>query len=107
MPVPSDADLDVLITARLALSGVDLDQLGDAPDPVTGSPSRAQALESLRTFLAGPLVDGVRADGTVEAINRWRPPTKAPLALALAQQKAVPVEYPSIVAAWTGTRTGS
>ena len=103
MTTPSDDDLTTLITARLALSGVDLGQLPTVADPITGSPTREQALESLRTFLAGPLVDGVRTGSTVVPINQWRPPVKGgPYPLALAQQKAVPTEYPSITQAWTG-----
>lgn len=102
MTTPSDDDLTTLITARLALAGVDLDRLPKLPDPITGSPTREQALESLRSFLAGPLVDGVRTGSTVVAINRWRPPTAAGKdELALAQQEAVPTEYPSITQAWT------
>ncbi len=103
---PSDEKLDELIRARLALAGVDLDQLGESPDPETGSPSRAQALESLRGFLAGPRSGGVRTGGTVRTINRWQPPVdETPGSDAdrdrLAQQEAPPLLYPSITTAWT------
>jgi hypothetical protein len=102
MTTPSDDDLTTFITTRLALAGIDLGQLPAVPDPVTGSPTREQALESLRSFLAGPLVDGARTGSTVAAINRWRPAPGGPDAPALAQQLAVPTEYPSITQAWTG-----
>ncbi|MFI0446315.1 hypothetical protein [Actinomadura sp. 6N118] len=98
MGVPADEELDRLITARLALAGVDLDQLPDKPDPATGAPTRAQAMEYLRTFLAGPKVDGQRRGGRPAALNTWRPLADA----TLAQQVAAPLEYPSIVQAWTG-----
>lgn len=97
-PIPSDDELDVLVRARLALVGIDLDQLPEQPDPETGSPSRAQALASLRTFLAGPAVDGVRTGGLPLALATWTPPGPSP---ALAQQEAPPAEYPAVQASWT------
>ncbi|ROP27064.1 hypothetical protein EDC03_2992 [Pseudokineococcus lusitanus] len=102
-PVPEpvavgDAELDTLIRTRLALVGVDLTQLPTEPDPATGSPTQAQAYASLRTFLAGPLVDGVRQGGALQALARWTPPAPSP---ELAQQEAAPSLYPSITAAWT------
>lgn len=96
--VVSDAELDTLIRTRLALVGVDLAQLPTEPDPATGSPTQAQAYASLRTFLAGPLVDGVRQGGALQALARWTPPAPSP---ELAQQEAAPSLYPSITAAWT------
>ncbi|WP_432492489.1 hypothetical protein [Kineococcus gypseus] len=104
MPDLPDEALDTFITTRLALAGVDLDQLPEVPDPATGAPTRAAALESLRTFLAGPLVDGVRTGGTVEAVNRWQPlgvgEDASTAEAAAAQQAAPPLLYPSIATAW-------
>lgn len=99
MPSPSDDDLDVLIRTRLALVGIDLDQLPEQPDPRTGSPSRSQALAALRTFLAGPGEDGERTGGLPLALARWTPPAPSP---ELAQQEAPPALYPSVQAARTG-----
>lgn len=90
MPDPidlSDDALDTLITARLALAGVDLTQLPEVADPATGVPTREQAMTSLRTFLRD----------TVPAINAWQPPVASPEA---AQQAAAPLLYPSIATAW-------
>ena len=94
----TDDELDTLITTRLALSGIDLTQLPVSPDPVTGAPTREQAMESLRTFLAGPKTSGTRAGGVVGSINGWHPPAADN---ALAQQQSIPLEYPSITVAWT------
>jgi hypothetical protein len=94
----TDDELDTLITTRLALSGIDLTQLPETPDPVTGSPTQAQAMESLRTFLAGANKNGVRSGGVIGAINSWEPPAGSD---ALAQQASIPLEYPSITVAWT------
>ena len=99
MGVPSDDELDALIKARLALAGIDLNQLPESPDPETGSPTRAQAMEYLRTFLAGSKVNGVRTGGRPAAFDTWRPPADSP---ELAQQRSAPLEYPSITEAWTG-----
>jgi hypothetical protein len=99
--VPSDDELDILIKARLALAGVDLDQLPTSPDPVTGAPTRAQAMEYLRTFLAGAKVGGTRPGGRPAAFNTWKPPATGQNADALAQQLSAPLEYPSITTAWT------
>lgn len=81
---PTDAELDVLIRARLASVGIDLDQLppGTAADPVTGSPGRESALASLRSFVRG----------TVATISAYQPDPD-PL---LTQQIAPPSLYPSI-----------
>lgn len=95
--MPSDDELDVLIKARLALAGVDLIQLPESPDPATGSPTRAQAMEYLRTFLAG----ANRTGGRPGALNTWRPPAQGADAAALSQQLDLPLEYPSITTAWT------
>jgi hypothetical protein len=92
---PTDAQLDVQIRARLALLGIDLDQLppGTQPDPVTGSPGRDAVLASLRAFLRG----------TVTTLSAYRlpvPPGTAPEhVLPLSQQRA-PILYPSISTAW-------
>jgi hypothetical protein len=94
----TDDELDTLITTRLALSGIDLTQLPETPDPVTGSPTQAQAMESLRTFLAGVSKNGIRSGGVIGAINSWEPPASSD---ALAQQSSIPLEYPSITVAWT------
>jgi hypothetical protein len=102
--MPSDDELDALIRARLALAGVDLDQLPETPDAATGAPTRAQAMEYLRTFLAGAGTDGTRTGGRPAAINTWRPPATGQDADALAQQMDPPLEYPSITTAWTGAK---
>ncbi len=92
---PTDAELDVLIRARLALVGIDLDQLppGTQPDPVTGSPGRDSVLASLRTFLRG----------TVVTLSEYRLPvptrTDPEHVVPLSQQRA-PILYPSISTAW-------
>jgi hypothetical protein len=99
--VPTDDELDAFIKARLALAGVDLNQLPESPDPTTGSPSRDQAMEYLRTFLAGAKSGGTRAGGRPAAVNTWRPPADGADAPALSQQLDPPLEYPSITAAWT------
>lgn len=85
---PTDAELDVLIRARLALLGIDLDQLppGTDPDPETGAPGRDTALASLRSFLRS----------TVVPLAGYRFGDDP----ALAQQTAPPLLYPSIARAW-------
>ena len=95
---PTDQELDVHIRARLALVGIDLSQLHPtATDPVTGSPSQASVLSSLRSFLRG----------TVPGVSAWLPATPAgPDAARLAQQQAPPSLYPSILTAWTDGETG-
>jgi hypothetical protein len=104
MGLPSDDDLDAFITARLALAGVDLNQLPESPDATTGAPSRAQAMEYLRTFLAGAKSGGARPGGRPAAIGGWRPPAEGPDSAALSQQADPPLDYPSITTAWTATR---
>lgn len=86
--------LNTLITGRLVLSGIDLSLLPTTPDPVTGAPTQAQALASLRSFLLS----------NPTAINAWRPmpPAGTPDANALSQEFSPPLEYPSITEAWTG-----
>lgn len=92
---PTDAELDVLIRARLASLGIDLDQLppGTAADPVTGSPGRDSVLASLRSFMRG----------TVTPLAAYQLPASAgsdpALAAALSQQPA-PMLYPSISTEW-------
>lgn len=94
---PTDAQLDTYIMARLSSIGVDLGQLHPTDvDPVTGSPSQAAVLTSLRGFLRS----------TVAPISDWTPggaaATLAPDDARLQQQMAPPAEYPSIELAWTG-----
>jgi hypothetical protein len=85
---PTDAELDVMIRARLASLGIDLDQLppGTASDPATGSPGRDSVLASLRSFVRG----------SVTAIAAYQLPGAHP---ALSQQPA-PMLYPSISTEW-------
>lgn len=85
---PTDAELDVMIRARLASLGIDLDQLppGTASDPATGAPGRDSVLASLRSF--------VRTSVTV--IAAYQLPGADP---ALSQQPA-PMLYPSISTEW-------
>lgn len=92
---PSDAELDVMIRARLAAVGIDLDQLppGTDPDPETGAPGQAAVLASLRSFARRSLAE----------LSAWVPPapsgTPADHAVELSQQ-AAPMLYPSISTAW-------
>lgn len=86
---PTDDELDTVIRARLALLGIDLDQLppGTAADPETGAPGRDTALANLRSFM--------RTTVLPLAAYRFGPDPR------LAQQVAVPSLYPSITEAWT------
>lgn len=85
----SDEQLNTLITSSLGLVGVDLDQLpANSADPVTGSPSRQQALSYLRSLLRGTAVQ----------LSNWSPPPSDP---ALNQQVGPPALYPSITDTWT------
>jgi hypothetical protein len=86
---PTDDELNTLIRARLALLGIDLDQLppGTTADPVTGAPGRDSALASLRSFLRT----------TVLPLGAYRFGADP----RLAQQVAAPSLYPSITSAWT------
>ncbi|PZG07152.1 hypothetical protein [Nonomuraea aridisoli] len=89
---PSDAELDTMIRARLAASGIDLDQLppGTTPDPETGAPGRDTVLASLRSFVRG----------TVTSLAAYQPPAPDGSAdPALSQQRA-PMMYPSISVEW-------
>ncbi|MGK5739352.1 hypothetical protein [Micromonospora sp. URMC 103] len=92
---PTDADLNVLIRARLAAIGIDLDQLppGTAPDPETGAPGRDAVLASLRSFVRG----------TVASLAAYQPPTPdaadPEAARALSQQR-VPILYPANSTEW-------
>ncbi|MFC4019208.1 hypothetical protein ACFOW4_14840 [Micromonospora sp. GCM10011542] len=92
---PTDAELNVLIRARLAALGIDLDQLppGTAPDPETGSPGRDSVLASLRSFVRG----------TVATLAAYQLPapsgTDPDVAIALSQQH-VPVLYPANSTEW-------
>jgi hypothetical protein len=81
--------LNEFITARLVLSGIDLSLLPTTPDPITGAPTQAQALASLRSFvLSNPTT-----------INSWRPAADSAI---LSQELSPPLEYPSITEAWMG-----
>jgi hypothetical protein len=84
--------LNTLITSRLVLSGIDLSLLPTTPDPVTGAPTQAQTLASLRSFLLS----------NPAAINGWRPGATGADADILSQELSPPLEYPSITEAWTG-----
>lgn len=85
-------ELTAFIRARLMVSGFDLAKLPTAFDPATGVPTQESLLASLRSFvLSQP-----------GAINTWRPPTSAEPTELYQQQVAPPLEYPSIVEAWTG-----
>ncbi|MBO4204600.1 hypothetical protein [Micromonospora echinofusca] len=92
---PTDAELDILIRARLAALGIDLDQLppGTTPDPETGSPGQDSVLASLRSF--------VRSTVTTLAAYQLPAPagTDPAVATALSQQPA-PLLYPSISTEW-------
>jgi hypothetical protein len=90
--------LNALITARLVISGIDLNLLPTTPDPVTGAPTQSQVLASLRSFLLS----------NPPAINSWRPAATATGGdpNALSQEASPPLEYPSITQAWTGLAAG-
>ena len=88
----SDAQLDAFITAKLTMAGVDLALLPTTFDAATGVPTRDTVMASLRSYLRG----------NTTPINTWRPPVKQSNNPDLyAQQAAAPLEYPSIVEAWT------
>jgi hypothetical protein len=88
---PTDAELDVMIRARLASIGIDIDQLpaGSQPDPETGSPGRDTALAGLRGFVRTTIVPLAAYQFAVPEAG---PDDRA----ALAQQVAPPTLYPSI-----------
>jgi hypothetical protein len=88
---PTTDELNAYIRTRLAIAGVDLGQLPTEADPVTGSPTQAAALSSLRAFLTS----------TPGALAGWTPTVTGQPAPAYAQQSAPPVIYPSITTAWT------
>lgn len=87
---PTDAELDVMIRARLAAIGIDLDQLppGTSPDPETGSPGRDTALAGLRSFVRSTIVPLAAYQFAVPGADADRS--------ALAQQVAPPALFPSI-----------
>jgi hypothetical protein len=87
---PTDAELDVMIRARLATLGIDLDQLppGTSPDPETGSPGRETALAGLRSFVRTTIVP--------LAAYKFAVPGPEADRSALAQQVAPPTLFPSI-----------
>lgn len=92
---PTDAELDILIRARLASLGIDLDQLppGSAADPETGSPGQDSVLASLRSFMRG----------TVTALAAYQLPVPAgtdPATAKALSQQAAPILYPSISSEW-------
>ncbi|MEV6984963.1 hypothetical protein AB0M95_27400 [Sphaerisporangium sp. NPDC051017] len=94
---PTDAELNTMITARLASLGIDLSQLppGTTSDPVTGSPGRDSVLASLRSFMRGTVAN-------LAAYQLPAPQETAPdaaTAAALSQQRA-PMLYPSISTEW-------
>lgn len=87
-PQPTDDELNTMIRARLAVLGIDLDQLppGADADPETGAPGRETALASLRSFMRT----------TVLPLSRYRFGADP----MLAQQVAPPALYPSIMKTW-------
>lgn len=97
MPEPhlTDAQLDAMIEARLALLGIDLGQLppGTEPDPATGSPGRDTAMAALRDFSRERLPQ----------LARYRLPTP-PLGRDGddhdRQQSFPPLLYPSVATEW-------
>ncbi|GLI01210.1 hypothetical protein [Phytohabitans aurantiacus] len=92
---PTDAELDVLIRARLASLGIDLDQLppGATADPVTGSPGRDSVLASLRSFVRGTVT-------TIAAYQLPAPAGTDPAVAAPLSQQPAPMLYPSISMEW-------
>ncbi|WP_329125682.1 hypothetical protein [Streptomyces sp. NBC_01465] len=92
MSAPTTKQLDAYIRTRLALAGVDLDKLPEVSDPATGAPTRAEALRSLRSFVAS----------TPAALAGWGAEARP----EYAQQASPPLIYPSITEAWTADATG-
>ena len=92
---PTDDELNTMIRARLASIGIDLDQLPETEDPVTGTPSSTSVLASLRNFMRS----------TVPTLAAYQLPapdgTDPAQAAELSQQGPPPVLYPSILSAWT------
>jgi hypothetical protein len=85
--------LNAFIEARLTVSGIDLSLLPTDPDPVTGAPTQAQTVASLRSFVLS----------NRPVINSWRPVAAGGADPgALSQEVSPPLEYPSITEAWTG-----
>ncbi len=91
-PPPTDAELDTSIRARLAILGIDLDQLppGTTADPETGAPGRDTALASLRSFMRG----------TVATLAAYQLPAPDGTADAALSQQRAPMMYPSISTEW-------
>ncbi|GAA0932157.1 hypothetical protein GCM10009554_16490 [Kribbella koreensis] len=89
---PTDAELDVMIRARLASLGIDLDQLppGTQPDPETGSPGRDTALAGLRSFVRTTVAPLAAYQFAVPGLDGDEDRA------ALAQQLSPPSLYPSI-----------
>ena len=87
---PTDAELDVMIRARLASIGIDLDQLpaGSTPDPETGSPGRDSVAG--RPPQLRPYDDRAAERLPIRGLRPNRRPA------ALAQQVAAPALFPSI-----------
>lgn len=96
---PTDTELDTMIRARLALIGIDLDQLPGTTDPTTGTPSLTSVLSSLRSFVRGSVA-------TLAAYQLPAPAgTPGEDAAELSQQVFPPALYPSItIGAWTKPR---
>jgi hypothetical protein len=94
-PAPTDAELNVLIRARLASLGIDLDQLppGTTADPETGSPGRDSVLASLRSFMRGTVA-------TLAAYQLPAPAGSDPATAAALSQQRAPMLYPSISLEW-------
>ncbi|MET0425970.1 MAG: hypothetical protein ABW046_19020 [Actinoplanes sp.] len=92
---PTDAELDIMIRARLASLGIDLDQLppGTAADPSTGSPGRDSVLASLRSFVRGSVT-------TLAAYQLPAPAGSSPAHAAALSQQPAPMLYPSISTEW-------
>jgi hypothetical protein len=92
---PTDAELDIMIRARLATLGIDLDQLppGTAADPATGSPGRDSVLAALRSFVRGSVT-------TLAAYRLPAPAGSDPAHAAALSQQPAPMLYPSISAEW-------
>ncbi|GAA5057697.1 hypothetical protein HNP84_000542 [Thermocatellispora tengchongensis] len=94
-PAPTDAELDAAIRARLAVLGIDLDQLppGTAADPETGAPGRDTVLASLRSFMRGTVA-------TLAAYRLPAPDGTGPAGEPALSQQRAPMLYPSIATEW-------
>ena len=66
---PSDAELDALILARLALVGIDLCRGGGAPDPVATNPAGAAPDTLLERPYGEPMASSMPAVSIADQVS--------------------------------------